>query len=46
MTQSVTRCSKKHGREMKMKDINPAEEGYFPCKFRWLEQSEREFNGE
>ena len=25
-------CSEKHGREMKMKDLNPAEEGDFPCK--------------
>ena len=24
----------KHGREMKMKDLNPAEEGNFPCKLR------------
>ena len=31
---------------MKMKDLNPAEEGYFPCKLQRLEPSEREFNGE
>ena len=29
-----------------MKDLNPAEEGNFPCKLQWLEPSEREFNGE
>ena len=27
-------CNKKYGREMKMKDLNPAEEGDFPCKLR------------
>ena len=32
IAQFVTRCSEKHGREMKMKDLNPAEEGDFPCK--------------
>ena len=31
---------------MKMKDLNPAEEGYFPCKLQWLELSQWEFNGE
>ena len=31
---------------MKMKDLNPAEGGEFPCKLRWLLQMEREFNGE
>ena len=30
---------------MKMKDLNPAEEGDFPCKLRWLESSEQKFNG-
>ena len=39
-------CSDKHGREMKMKDLNLAEEGDFPCKLRLLEPSEWEFNGE
>ena len=39
-------CSEKHEREMKMKDLNLAEEGDFPCKLRWLDPSEQEFNGE
>ena len=39
-------CSEKHGKEMKMKDSKPAEEGHFPCKLWWLESSEWEFNGE
>ena len=26
--------AKKHSREMKIKDLNPAEEGDFPCKLR------------
>ena len=46
MAQFATRCNEKHGREMKMKDLNPAEEGYFPCKLRRLEPSEWKFNGE
>ena len=32
--------------KMKIKDLNLAEEGDFPCKLRWLDPSEREFNGE
>ena len=31
---------------MKMKNLNPAEEGDFSCKLRCLEPSERKFNGE
>ena len=27
-------CSEKHEKEMKMKDLNPAEEDDFPCKLR------------
>ena len=38
--------SDKHGRKMKMKDLNLAEEAEFPCKLQWLDPSEREFNGE
>ena len=30
---------------MKMKDLNPAEEGNFPCKLQCMEPSEWEFNG-
>ena len=36
MACSWPRCSEKHGREMKMKDLNPAEaaeEGDFPASF-------------
>ena len=40
----VPGCNEKHGREMK--DLNPAEEGDFSCKLRWLEPSERKFNSE
>ena len=32
MAQFAQGCSDKHGREMKMTDINPAEEGDFPYK--------------
>ena len=34
MAHFLPRCSEKHGIEMKMKDLNPAEEGDFPCKLR------------
>ena len=34
MGQFVPGCDKKHGREMKLNDLNPAEEGDFPCKLR------------
>ena len=30
-------CNNKHGREIKMKDLNLAEEGDFPCK--WIYQN-------
>ena len=46
MAQFPQGCSDKHGREMKMKDLNLAEEGNFPCKLWWLDSSEREINGE
>ena len=46
MAQFPKGCSDKRGREMKMKDLNLAEEGNFPCKLRLLDPSEREFNGE
>ena len=40
MAQFVTRCSKKHGREMKMKDLNTAKEGDFPACFDdWSHQN-------
>ena len=29
---------------MKMKDLNPVEEGYFPCKLRRLEPFNDEYN--
>ena len=31
---------------MKIKDLNPPEEGDFPCQLRWLGPSEQEFHGE
>ena len=34
MVPFAPRCNEKHKREMKMKDLNPAEEGDFPCKLR------------
>ena len=34
MAQFVPGCNEKHGREMKMKDLNPAEEGDFSCKLQ------------
>ena len=34
MARFLPRCSEKYGREIKMKDLNPAEEGDFPCKLR------------
>ena len=30
----LSRCSEKHGIEMKIKDLNHAEEGDFPCKLQ------------
>ena len=44
MAQFVTRCSEKHGRELKMKDLNPAEDGAedgdFPASFNdWSHQN-------
>ena len=45
MAQFAQGCSDKHGREIKMKDLNPAKEGDFPCKLQWLDSSEQEFNG-
>ena len=34
MAPFAPRCNEKHGRKMKMKDLNPAEEGDFPCKLQ------------
>ena len=34
MVRFLPRCSKKHIKEMKMKDLSTAEEGDFPCKFQ------------
>ena len=34
MAHFLPRCNGKHGREMKMKYLNPAENGEFPCKLR------------
>ena len=40
MVQFATRCSEKHGREMKMKDLNPAEDSDFPASFDdWSHQN-------
>ena len=40
MARFATRCNEKHGREIKMKDLNPAEEGYFPASFDdWSHQN-------
>ena len=45
MARSVPRCREKHGREMKMKDLNPTKESEFPCKLRLLEPTEQENSG-
>ena len=41
-----TICCEKHGKEVKTKDFNLAEEGSSTCKLHWLGPSEQEFYGE
>ena len=39
-------CSKRHGKEMKIKNFNLTKKGNFPCKLQLLGPSEQEFHGE
>ena len=34
MAHFLPRCNGKHGRETNMKDLNPAEDGEFPCRLQ------------
>ena len=40
------RCSEKHRKEMKIKDLNCAKERNLPCKLQWLGLSEQKFYGQ